>query len=258
MRLATFNLLHGRSPADGVVDPDRLVAAVASLDVDVLAIQEVDRGQDRSGRADQTSLVAGALGAGDARFVPALVGTPGESWRPAEVGDVDAEPTYGVGLVSRLPVARWRRIPLGSSPARLPLLIDARRPALVRDEPRVAVAAELAGPGPVGTVVATHLSFAPGVNVVQLLRLARALRDARPPIVLLGDLNLPGPVPPAVLPDWRSLARAATFPTEDPRVQLDHVLARDADTLEVTRSAALPLAVSDHRALAVEVVTARP
>ena len=43
MRLATFNLLHGRSPADGVVDPDRLVAAVASLDADVLALQEVDQ-----------------------------------------------------------------------------------------------------------------------------------------------------------------------------------------------------------------------
>ena len=49
MRLATFNLLHGRSPADGVVDPDRLAAAATALDVDVLAVQEVDRGQDRSG-----------------------------------------------------------------------------------------------------------------------------------------------------------------------------------------------------------------
>jgi endonuclease/exonuclease/phosphatase family metal-dependent hydrolase len=260
VRLATFNLLHGRSPADGIVDPDRLVAAVASLDADVLALQEVDRGQDRSGRADQTALAAHALGAVAARFVPALVGTPGEQWRPAEVGDADAEPTYGVGLVSRLPVARWRRIPLGSSPARLPLLIDARRPALVRDEPRVAVAAELAGDGPVGTVVATHLSFAPGVNVVQLLRLARALRDARPPVVLLGDLNLPGPVPPAVLPGWRSLVRATTFPTDDPRVQLDHVLAREPSGLEVTDAAAVPLSMSDHRALVVDVeaVTARP
>jgi endonuclease/exonuclease/phosphatase family metal-dependent hydrolase len=253
VRLATFNLLHGRSPADGVVDPDRLVAAVASLDADVLALQEVDRGQDRSGRVDQTAVAAHALGAVDARFVPALVGTPGEQWRAAEVGDADAEPTYGVGLASRLPVARWRRIPLGTSPARLPLLIDARRPALVRDEPRVAVAAELAGDGPVGTVVATHLSFAPGVNVVQLLRLVRALRDARPPVVLLGDLNLPGPVPRAVLADWRSLVREPTFPTEDPRIQLDHVLVRPATALDVVTAAAVPTSVSDHRALVVEV-----
>lgn len=256
MHLATFNLLHGRSPVDGIVDPDRLAAAVASLDVDVLALQEVDRGQERSGRVDQTALVADALGAVDARFVPALVGTPGREWRTAGIGDADAVPTYGVGLVSRLPVARWRRIPLGTSPARLPLLIDARRPALVRDEPRVAVAAELAGDGLVGTVVSTHLSFAPGVNVGQLLRLARALRDARRPVVVLGDLNLPGPVPPLVLPGWRSLVRGTTFPAEDPRVQLDHALLREPARLDASGHV-VELPVSDHRALVVE-LRARP
>ncbi|MDL5158503.1 endonuclease/exonuclease/phosphatase family protein [Actinomycetospora termitidis] len=255
MRLATFNLLHGRSPVDGVVDPDRLMASVVPLDADVLALQEVDRGQERSGRVDQTALVATATDAVDARFLPALVGTPGEQWREAGETDAGAEPSYGVGLVSRLPVARWRRIPLGSSPARLPLLIDARRPALVRDEPRVALAAELAGPAPVGTVVATHLSFAPGVNVVQLLRLAHALRDARPPVVVLGDLNMPGPVPPAVLPGWRSLVREPTFPGDLPRIQLDHVLARGgpgAPLPEVVQGGAVAGPVSDHRALLVE------
>ena len=45
MRLATFNLLHGRSLTDGLVDSDRLAAAVAALDADVLALQEVDRDQ---------------------------------------------------------------------------------------------------------------------------------------------------------------------------------------------------------------------
>lgn len=259
MRLATFNLLHGRSPVDGVVDPDRLAAAVVALDVDVLGLQEVDRGQERSGHVDQTALAARALGAVDARFLPALVGTPGQQWRVAESDDDAAVPSYGVGLVSRLPVARWRRIPLGSSPARLPLLIDQRRPALVRDEPRVALAAELAGPALVGTVVATHLSFAPGFNVVQLLRLAHALRDARPPVVVLGDLNLPGPVPPLVLPGWRSLVREATFPADDPRVQLDHILLRE-DTggavPTVVHGGTLAAPLSDHRALAVEL--ARP
>ena len=255
VRLATFNLLHGRSPADGVVDPDRLAAAVATLDADVLALQEVDLGQDRSAHVDQTAHVARSLDAAHARFAPALVGTPGQEWRPAEDGDETTEPSYGVGLVSRLPVARWRRIPLGTSPARLPLLIDARRPAFVRDEPRVALAAELAAPSPVGTVVAVHLSFAPGVNVVQLLRLARALRDAPSPVVILGDLNLPGPVPPAVLPGWRSLVRETTFPADDPRIQLDHILVRDdrGHLLPgVVHSAAMATPVSDHRALVVD------
>ncbi len=255
MRLATFNLLHGRSPDDGVVDAGRLRDAVTGLDADVLALQEVDRGQERSGRVDQAALAAEALGAVDARFAPSLIGTPGARWRAALPVDDATDPAYGVGLVSRLPVARWRRLALGGSPAVLPALIDGRRFAVIRDEPRVALAAVLAPPAPVGTVVAVHLSFAPGVNVVQLLRLARALRDAPRPVVVLGDLNLPGPVPPAVLPSWRSLVRAVTFPTTAPSLQLDHALAREdpAHPLPAVRRAfAVPSKVSDHCALVVD------
>jgi endonuclease/exonuclease/phosphatase family metal-dependent hydrolase len=255
VRLATFNLLHGRSPQDGVVDAGRLRASARELDADVLALQEVDRGQDRSGHVDQTALVAEALGAGHARFAPAVIGTPAEQWRPATPGDDATDPAYGVGLVSRHRVARWRRIALGGSPARLPVLVDGRRLAAVRDEPRVAVAAVLAPPAPVATVVAVHLSFAPGVNVVQLLRLARALRDAPRPVVVLGDLNLPGPVPTADLAGWRTLGRAVTFPTTAPSLQLDHALAREDPARPlpaVERAFALPVEVSDHCALVVD------
>ena len=55
MRLATFNLLNGRSLADGQVDLERLRDAVVALDADVLALQEVDRDQPRSHGADLTA-----------------------------------------------------------------------------------------------------------------------------------------------------------------------------------------------------------
>jgi endonuclease/exonuclease/phosphatase family metal-dependent hydrolase len=42
MRLATLNILHGRSPSDGLVDVGRLADAVRTLNPDVLALQEVD------------------------------------------------------------------------------------------------------------------------------------------------------------------------------------------------------------------------
>ena len=253
MRLATLNLLHGRSPADGTVDADRLREAVTGLDADVLALQEVDHTQPRSGLVDQTALVAEAMGARHARFAPAVVGTPGVAWRPATPDDVPgAEPTYGIGLVSRHPVDHWRVVALGTSPATLPLLIDARRPALVRDEPRLALAAVLTPPTPVGTVVATHLSFAPGFNVLQLARLARAVRDLPEPLVLLGDLNMPGPVPGAVLRGWHALARLPTFPSAAPRIQFDHVLARAATPPPVADARAVATPVSDHRALVVD------
>ena len=40
---------------------------------------------------------------------------PGQQWRAARLADGATEPAYGVGLVSRHPVARWRRIAQGGS-----------------------------------------------------------------------------------------------------------------------------------------------
>ena len=52
IRIATFNILHGRSVHDGAVHLDRLVAAVKEVDPDILALQEVDCDQPRSELAD--------------------------------------------------------------------------------------------------------------------------------------------------------------------------------------------------------------
>ena len=90
MRLASFNVLHGRSLADATVSTDRLAAACASLDADVLGLQEIDRGQARSGGVDQTAAVADAMGAVAWRFEPALIGEPGATWRAAVDGDTSA------------------------------------------------------------------------------------------------------------------------------------------------------------------------
>src|SRR5689334_5448742 len=82
VRLATFNLLHGRSLSDGAVHAERVAAAVSELDADVLALQEVDRAQPRSGLLDLTVIAAEALGAPTHRFAAAVAGTPGETWHP--------------------------------------------------------------------------------------------------------------------------------------------------------------------------------
>jgi endonuclease/exonuclease/phosphatase family metal-dependent hydrolase len=254
MRLATFNLLHGRSIDDGVVDVSRITAAVRSLDADVLALQEVDRHQDRSGRLDLTAVVAEALGTDHHRFVPTVTGTPGFVWEPAALDEPPGKPAYGIGLVSRRPVVEWLPIALGASPARLPVMIEGpqRRVLWVKDEPRVAIAAVLAPGAPVRTVVGTHLSFAPGFNLVQLRRLTKAVRHLPRPLVLLGDLNLPGRVARAV-PGWRALARVPTYPAPEPRVQLDHALvSRRGDRLSVRSARARRMAISDHRALVVD------
>ncbi len=257
MRLATFNLLHGRSLTDGLVDPDRLTAAVAALDADVLALQEVDRDQGRSGNLDQTAVAARALGASEHRFAAAVVGTPGERFRPlTHDDDGHGEPCYGVGLVSRYPVTSWQVTRLKPAPVRSPVYVPGPRGGLIllRDEPRVVLAAVLDTPrGPI-TVAATHLSFVPGWNAHQLRRTVRALRTLPAPRILLGDLNLPAG-PARLLTGWRALGRRPTYPAGQPRVQLDHVLAdrQGLDLLPPVTAVATPLSsISDHRPLVVD------
>src|SRR4051794_14746612 len=124
MRLATFNLMHGRSLDDGRVDAGRVATAIAALDADVLGLQEVDRGQLRSGHADLTRIAADAMGAAEVLFVPAVVGTPGEGFRVATDADQDGvDPHYGIALISRFPVTEWRITRLPAAPLRAPILI---------------------------------------------------------------------------------------------------------------------------------------
>jgi endonuclease/exonuclease/phosphatase family metal-dependent hydrolase len=254
MRLATFNLLHGRSLADGVVDADRLRAAVAAIDADVLGIQEVDRGQPRSHGLDLTAEVAAALGAVDHRFAPSLIGTPGHRWRAATgEGNGAGEPAYGVGLASRWPVRSWHVLRLAASRLRSPVLLPGRRSRviLLDDEPRVVLAAVVETPaGPI-TVATTHLSFVPGWNARQL-RLAVAGLSALPaPRLLLGDLNMPAWAVALVSP-WRQLARLPTYPAHAPRIQFDHALGDpDGGFPPVVGVEAPALPLSDHRALVV-------
>lgn len=249
MRVATFNVLHGRTVSDGVVDPQRLRDAVRRLDPDVLGLQEVDCDQPRSGRHDLTAVAAEAMGAVAARFVPAIVGTPGEQWRPARDGDVSGT-AYGIALLSRIPVRSWHVVRLPSLRLRSPLMSPQRRLLMVKDEPRVAVAAVLQTTAGPMTVATTHLSFVPGWNVVQLRRLVASLRRLPAPQLLTGDLNIPGRLPRAVA-SWRRLADAPTFPAHDPAVQLDHVLALGA--VEAVAEDAPQLGLSDHRAIVVDV-----
>ncbi len=259
MRLVTFNILNGRSPADGVVDLDRFGAAIRTLDPDILALQEVDHNQPRSHRADFTAVAAEAMGAGDHRFVAALDGTPGARWvAVTDEGSPDRS-LYGIALLSRYPVRRWEviRLPSIGPHFSLPLPRSPRRPSggvLVGEEPRSAVVAHVSSPAGPMTVANTHLSFLPGWNVAQLRRIARRLRRSPGAAVIMGDLNLPAAVPARVT-GFRSLVSAKTFPANRPALQLDHILLH-GDLGEVAKGEAIHLPLSDHRALLVELVVA--
>ena len=237
MRIATFNILHGRSPDDGQVDLERLSACIRRLDPDVLALQEVDVDQPRSSRADLTAVAADAMGAVSHRFVAAISGTPGATWMAATGTEQPGTAAYGIALLSRYPAISWQVLRLPRIP--------------VKDEPRAGVAAQLDTPLGVLTVVNTHLSFVPGWNRVQLNHLMRDVRGLPGPRVVMGDLNTSSSTL-SRRTGLRPLAVAPTFPVRSPGRQLDHILT-DHDDLVVTDASTPVLPISDHRPLVIDV-----
>lgn len=249
MRLVTFNILHGRSLRDRQVDVDVLRAAVRDLDPDVLALQEVDRNQPRSHGADLTAAAAEAMGAPDHRFVAALAGSPGATWEAATGEEQPDAAAYGIALLSRYPVTGWHVVRLPTLPSPVPIRFRGQLlPTLVRDEPRVAVAASVDSPAGPMTIATTHLSFVRWWNGRQLKHLAASLAPLPRPLVVTGDLNM-GPGRAERITGLAGLAHHATFPADRPREQLDHVL---ADPPLPARSAVRRMPLSDHLALVVD------
>ena len=243
LKVATWNIFGGRVWDGSRVDLDLTLATLRRLDADLMAVQEVDREQGRSHRADQARLLGEALGM-DWRYAPAMLGTPGEGWRAPVPGDPDPGGTaYGIALFSRLPLEQVETVLL---------------PQAGRDEPRVALVATLADSGRRLTVAGTHLSFVPGPNITQLRALQGHLDELGGPRLLMGDLNLWwSAVRLLSRRGWRPLVRGGTFRNRPPGsparlIQLDHVLAASAAALHVRRRRIVSGPASDHRAVLVE------
>jgi len=224
MRIVTFNTRHGLTPG-GSVDTEDLARYCATLEADVLALQEVDVRAARSGGVDQPAVVANATG---------MAGYFGEACHVGRRGH------YGNALLVRGIIDQVETLPL---------------PRLVRHaEQRSFILADVIVDDRVFTVAATHLSVHPEEAAAQLEAVLVALRSCHVPRVLLGDLNLrPEQVAPAIEHRAYALASVAapTFPAAAPRHRIDHILSEGFDVLSV--KVRDPAPVSDHRALVVEV-----
>ncbi|HKY13506.1 MAG TPA: endonuclease/exonuclease/phosphatase family protein [Microthrixaceae bacterium] len=224
-RVVTWNIRHARRD-DGVVDLEAVVSTLRSLDADLIAVQEVDRGVSRSGGLDQAAILADHLGMRLA-FAPAI-----------ETGGG----TYGHALLTR-------REPTQVTVAELP-----GRPG---DERRVALHATVVAPsGEPVSVTALHLQprrrhdRRAAVAVAQLRAALEHAGTRHHRRLLLGDLNLD---PPAAAPVLRAagLQLAATPPTHPrkrPRRGLDMVAVAGLTPVGVEVPA---IGHSDHRPVAV-------
>lgn len=249
MRLVSWNILSGMPLREGA----NLFDAINELAADVIALQEVDHLQDRSNGMQTTIEIAQRCGFHDWAFGPTLHGTPGSSWSPAI--DISTShqknelPTsYGIALLSKIPVLSWHYKRLRRSPIGLPLLVttpQGARVAYVKDEPRVGVAAVLENGI---TVIAAHLSFVPPVNSLQLRSLKRWAQELPGKKIFIGDLN-------ALLfgkAGLKSLHRGKSYPGWDPKVKFDFILSDEVVGTELKLdypgvSDHLPIGVDIHR-----------
>jgi endonuclease/exonuclease/phosphatase family metal-dependent hydrolase len=232
LRVATYNV-HGCRGMDGRRSEERIAEVIATLDVDVIGLQELDLNRRRSAGVDQAALIADQLG-WHRVFHPALR-VAGEQ--------------YGDAILSRHPMRLRQARELPSVTTR------------VCPESRAAIWVEIETPGGRVQVINTHLGLGRRERFMQAQLLAGpewlgsvACED---PLVLLGDFNSL-PASPAFqllarqLRDARTFVNPApplkTFPTRFPLLAVDHILVNErwhVDSVAVTRNAATKVA-SDH------------
>jgi endonuclease/exonuclease/phosphatase family metal-dependent hydrolase len=241
----TYNT-HACVGADGQCRPERIADVIRKLTPDVVALQEIDVGRDRSGRLDQAQRIAELTGL-SAHFTSA---------RDAEEGRygnaILTHHPYELRAEGILPVrrgevraAQWLRLGLEGGPldivnTHLSLHFFERLAqcrALFTDEPH----------SPLGTHAAPFT----------------ALSGALDRLILCGDFNA-GALSPAYfllrrrLADVqraRGLARA-TWPARFPLLRLDHVWigsAIDVENVLVPRDALTRMA-SDHLPIVADLV----
>ncbi len=232
--LASLNL-HGGLTGHG--SPFDVAEACYRLKADVITLQETWR---PGAGPDVVTQVAAALGA-EVRHRGLARNTSRARLR---LGGDEERGTWGLAVLTMLPVTGYHEIELGRAPG-----------------DRIGRAAQvltLAAPGGIPLrVVNTHLTHR-YTSPVQLALLMRRLAAGRRPdsaraggprpggpmpTVIVGDLNMPR-LGTVVAAGYRPAVRGRTFPAERPLIQLDHMLLRGRVTAAGAEVAA-PLG-SDH------------
>ncbi len=248
-RVLTSNIQAGTSAAGRRTNAEELAAAYDGVQVDVLALQEVDQDQHRSGRINQLQVIADALDLPHRRYAAAIGSDLRYSRKPAaSIGD-HSGPGYGVALASRYPVISWFTTRLPRSVSKLPMWQRGRLGWWVH-EPRVALVAVLQGPNGPFAAATTHLSLITAVATWQLRTLLAKVQGLNMPAVVTGDFNLGAVAVARASKSW-DRANAHTFPADAPNRQIDHILVHGGSA---TRPQARRLPISDHCALSSEVV----
>lgn len=226
LRVLTYNIRHGARD-DGRVDLAGLAGIIRESGADLVALQEVDRYQVRSGLVDQAQWLAERLGM-EAAFGANLRRGLGQ---------------YGNALLSRYPILSFRNVLL---PGRL-------------ERRGVLVARVLTPQGPV-TVLATHLGLSRGDRDAQARAILAEAEREPGPTLLLGDWNTTTAAPelaslaarfrPALRQDGVEPANTFRAGRREPYAAIDHVFI--SEEWMVAGAAVLSGRLSDHQPVRVD------
>jgi endonuclease/exonuclease/phosphatase family metal-dependent hydrolase len=228
LRVVTYNVALAFD-VDGRLNLEGVVETLASLDADVIALQEVPRGQLPAGGVDMLGWLERRLGMPHSVFQPAAPGA-----------------LHGNAVLSRHPIVdvdvRW----FARSGTALP---------------RGAVAAQVALPGldPVW-VIGAHLP--PGGSPSERAGRVDTLLElwgGRPRTIVAADLNTQPGSPLVERLEAAGLVSAwdpafgpgHTFPADDPRARIDWIL--HTDDVRATGAEVSPSRASDHLPLAASI-----
>lgn len=238
LNVMTFNIHHGEAPG-GAASLDEMARLIARHEVDVVALQEVDRHwSNRSAYADQVEELAARLGM-YAFFGPIYDLPSAEPGRPNRM--------YGLALLSRFPIVEGRNNVL----TRLPTVGSEARTRLMPGFPMIAIDVD----GVVLQVYNTHLDYRgdPSVRRQQVAETVALLAEETAPRVLMGDLNAP-PEAPELAPlldllvdAWRvrGAGDGFTYPADEPVRRIDYILTSPDVRVESVR--VVETTASDHR-----------
>jgi endonuclease/exonuclease/phosphatase family metal-dependent hydrolase len=235
-RVMTYNLHHGEG-VDGRVDLERIAAVIREQQADLVALQEVDRGVQRTARRDFPAELAALTGL-------TCVFSNNFSFLGGE---------YGNAVLSRFPVKRWtnthlRMLRPGEQRGVLQVVVEVRGRELV--------------------FLSTHLDYRRDdaerlANVVQFREVLAGY--AGRPVVVAGDFNdTPGSRTWAAMAErfddvWR-LAGAGdgfTFPSTGPDRRIDYLWVGKGAPLRPLRAWVPRTEASDHLPLVAELVWER-
>lgn len=272
LRIASWNVFGGRSNDGKSLSAQQIQCGIAELrafDPDVLCLQEVWWGPQRGiplgpapstatsqlkpGNLDVSRILAEECGLGHMERAAALDHTRAPS---NQILRGTAGRSYGNVILSRRPIRRVRATRLVQGRLRTPQFMHGQL-RLLGDEPRVLLSVEIdITPGRPISVACTHLSTKTTVALRQLSQAIRTLNTSNHPWVLAGDLNLRPALVGSVTAGMnkvrgkastvRPAGRAPTYPAQQPRFQIDHILTSGADVDQVATVAS---PISDHRAI---------